>query len=163
MLGQLVSYLSYELKATRWRAGSRRQRVPDPAPSVWTRLPTTDIPYLDDILTALDLPVRRTLGEDAGGEPRWSVTRDPFSEYLAARWVVGSGTVSDIITRRLMTMLRTGEFDKGVRFVLPLTARVDRSVEEQIAAYLRRVFNHDSEQLPESTRAAIVQILACRE
>ena len=161
VLGRLVSYLSYELKA---RAG-----VLGVADSEFQsllrasgQLAADDIPYLDDILTALDLPVRRTRGEDAGGEIRWSVTRDPFSEYLAARWVVGSGTVSDI-TGRLMTILKTGDFDKGVRFILPLAARLDHSIEQQIEAYLRRVFNQDPAQLPGSTRAAIVEILACRE
>ena len=160
-LGKLVSYLSYELKA--------RTGVLGVADSEFQSLLLTsgqldadDIPYFGDILTTLDLPVRLTRGEDARGDARWSVTRDPFSEYLAARWVVGSGTVSDI-TGRLMTMLKTGDFDKGVRFILPLAARLDRHAEQQIEAYLHHVLNQDPVQLPESTRAAIVQIIACRE
>lgn len=161
VLGRLVSYLSYELKAQAGVLGVADSEFQSLLRASG-QLSESDIPYLDDILTALDLPVHRTSGEDARDEARWSVTRDPFSEYLAARWVVGRDTVSDI-TGRLITVLKTGDFDKGVQFILPLAARLDRSVEQQIEAYLRRVSNQDPTQFPESTRAAIIEALACRD
>jgi NACHT domain/NB-ARC domain len=160
-LGRLVSYLSYELKT---RAGVLG--VTDSEFHSLLRasdmLDAADIPYLDDTLADLDLPVRRVRVEGTAGEGRWSVTRDPFSEYLAARWIVGNGTISHI-TERLTTLLKTGEFDKGVWFILPLAARLNQDIEQRLEMYLRRVSSQDPMQLPETTRAAIVEILGCHE
>jgi hypothetical protein len=112
-LGKLVSYLSYELKTQGGLLGLTDSEFQSLLRAS-DLLDADDIPYLADTLTDLDLPVRRTFTDARPGETRWSVTRDPFSEYLAARWIVSSGTINDI-TRRLTALLKTGDFDVSIR------------------------------------------------
>jgi hypothetical protein len=155
-LGRLVSYLTYELKA---RAGG--QGVADSEfrllLQAYGQLDELHLEDIEGTLVALDVPVRRTPARTAGGESRWSITRDRFSEYLAARWVLYSSTFSDI-TNRLMTMIGAGGCVAGGQFTLQLAARLDHDAQQRIIAYLRAA-NDDSPQLPETTRAAIIQIL----
>jgi Cdc6-like AAA superfamily ATPase len=157
-LGRLVLYLTYELKA---RAGVLG--VADSEFRLILRAYRHSVGYKTDAmlaatLAALDVPIRHAPEEAAGGEPRWSVTRDPFSEYLAARWVLDSDEFGDITTR-LMTMIEAGDFAAGGQFVLQLAARLDRNIERRITAYLHGAMNDDPQQLPGNTRAAIVQML----
>jgi hypothetical protein len=162
-IGWLVSYLAYELKVragvlgvsdSEFRLlikGSRLYQEYGPPDEHDTQL-------LVEGLAALDIPVRRTPEESADGMPRWFVTRDPFSEYLAARWIFNTGRFADA-THRLMTMLKTGDFTAGSRFVAQLAARQPDFGAQQVADYLHGVLSDNPDQLTESTRTTIVQLL----
>jgi len=159
-LGTLVSYLSYELKA--------RAAVPGVTDSDLQSLlrasgllPPAAIPDLPEILDTLDLPIRRVRREDTGDQIRWSVTRDSFSEYLAARWIASRSTI-DEITGSLTNLLKKGEFDKGAGFVLQLAAHHNGHDERAIEQYLRHLLRQDPAQLPQNTLSAIAELLACR-
>lgn len=160
--GRLVSYLAYELKAVAGVLGvsdSEFHRLlkafVDPA-AVPADL--RNVRDLADSLAALGLPVRRIAGDAADGEPRWSVTRDSFSEYLAARWITEGATFSEL-TSRLLTVITADDFIAGGLFVAQLTARKGQHGDEDVADFLSSVLDHRHE-LPENTRAAIIRILA---
>lgn len=160
MTGWLVAYLAYELKA--------RARMPGIPDSEFRYLLTAfepfypvinlDVSQLADDLAALDLPVRR-IPDETAGEPRWLVTRDSFSEYLAARWIIGSSSFEELASR-LMTVIEASDFIAGGMFVAQLAARQGPDHEQEIARYLRDVLDNHSAPQPEHTRAAIAQILA---
>jgi hypothetical protein len=158
MTGLLVSYLCYELKAR-----GDVQGAPDSdfhlllqASGEYTGYRVGDIEQIADTLADLDLPIRRTLA-DGEHETRWSVTRDSFSDYLAARWISGLTSLNDI-TSKLMTMIKAEEFTAGGQFIAQFAKR--RHTARQIARYLHHVLDHDAQQLSESTRAAIIQMLS---
>lgn len=157
-LGRLVSYLSYALKTHAGVLGATEHEF-QALLQASNEIHPYDIPHLSETLTTLDLPVRRAQGED---ESRWSVTRDPFSEYLAARWILYSNTQSDI-KLHLKAILETGEFDKGAHFILPLAARLHHSTQQLVKTYLHDLLDQDHARLPVTTRTAITQALASRE
>ena len=84
---------------------------------------------------------------------------DSFSEYLAARWIIGSPTFEELASR-LMTVIEASDFIAGSMFVARLAARQGPDHEQKIACYLRDVLDNHSAHQPEHTRAAIAQILA---
>ena len=100
-LGRLVSYLAYQLKARTGVSGIPEQEFLDLLVSYFHTADAgrggefsspREMRRISDDVAALDLPVRRTLEDSPDGEPRWSVTRDAFSEYLAARWILDGGS-----------------------------------------------------------------------
>ena len=120
-IGRLVSYLTYELKARAGIGGISETEFRFLL-RAFGQVTEHDVRYLDESLASLDLPLRRTPVEATGGERRWSVTRDPFSEYLAARWVSDSATFSGL-ANRLLRMIKSGDFIAGSQFVARLAAR----------------------------------------
>jgi hypothetical protein len=162
-IGWLVSYLAYELQV---RAGVfgvsdnefRRLIKESRLYQEYSPPDERDTQLLIEGIAALYLPVRRAPEETADGEPRWFVTRDPFSEYLAARWIFTTGRFADA-AHRLMTMMKARDFTAGSRFVAQIAARQTDFNAQQIADYLHGVLNENSEQLTESARTAIVHLL----
>jgi hypothetical protein len=158
LIGRLVSYLAYELKVR-----AALQGVSDSEFGFlleeFSQLSGDDIRNLGDTLAALDLPIRRIPEDTTDREPYWSVTRDPFSEYLAARWILDSRTFSDM-TSRLMAIIKIGDFAAGGQFVSQLATRQGHDSAKEIGEYLRDVLGDGSAQLSDSARATIGQILA---
>lgn len=73
------------------------------------------------------------------------MTRDAFSEYLAARWIVEDSTSFRGVASRLMIMIGSGDFIAGGRFVAHLQAQHYRNGDREIAAYLRGVLDDPAE------------------
>lgn len=105
----------------------------------------------------LDVPVRRTLADAPDGQLRWSVTRDAFGEYLAARWILNSHELTERINR-LTTMINAGEFAAGSQFVIQLAAR--SGDHQGIADYLRKALMEDAGRITERTRSTFAAMLA---
>jgi hypothetical protein len=172
-LGRLVSYLAYQLKARTDVSGMPKEEFLRLLGS-YPYLPGSDFsgdndrtwrdvgstPQMRQIgndVAVLDLPVRRTLGDAPDGELRWSVTRDAFSEYLAARWILNSHELAERISR-LMTMIETGEFAAGSQFVVQSAAR--SGDHQGIVDYARKTLIEDTGRLTGTTRSTLAQMLA---
>jgi Cdc6-like AAA superfamily ATPase len=161
--GRLFSYLAYELKARgRVARGAADAEVYLLIKSIfrewhhpWSEM---DIRNIASDLAALDLPVRRTI-DAANGRPSWWVTRDPFSEYLAARWMVTESSSFNQLATRLLIMIETGEFIAGGRFVFQLVPMQDLYKVNDIKDYLQNLLSRRI-ILSDRARASVMEILS---
>ena len=161
--GRLVSYLAYELKTririARGAADSEGYSMIKSLFREWHHsYSEKDIWDIASDLDALDLPVHRTR-DVASGRPSWSVTRDPFSEYLAARWIVTDSSSFNQLTMRFMIMIETGYFTTGGQFVLELAEKHGVHSANNIRDYLLSLLKFRA-VLSDRARASIVEILS---
>ncbi|MBK3637193.1 NACHT domain-containing protein [Streptomyces sp. MBT97] len=90
------------------------------------------------LLTESDFPVRQvpTTAPDAG--PRWTLVRDPFGQYLAARYIARYSReceVVDTVRRRIMRAVRaTGFVEGAVHAVRLLDERVPWTADQVVTA-----------------------------
>ncbi len=161
--GRLVSYLAYELKVRiRIARGAADSEIYSMIKNLFREwhhpYSEEDIRKVASDLDALDLPVHRA-PDAVSGRPNWSVTRDPFSEYLAARWIVTDSSSFNQLTTRLMVMIETGYFTAGGRFVIDLAAEHGVYNADDIRDHLQSLLRFRS-ILSDRARASIVEILS---
>ncbi|MGW1781902.1 NACHT domain-containing protein [Streptomyces sp. NPDC002143] len=99
---------------------------------------------LFELLSESDYPVHRTSESADDAEPRWTLVRDPFGQYLAARAIAfGDGADHDFAARVVAAVRATG-FVEGAVYVAALLE--DRpGTSRELAAAVHRALGEEKQ------------------
>ncbi|MGW2380705.1 NACHT domain-containing protein [Streptomyces sp. NPDC001658] len=159
LVGEVVCALAFEF-VTRWsgRGDISSEQLLDGIRSAALRSDRewmAEKAFVQDVIRLLaesDYPVR-PVKDDSDGQLRWTLVRDPFGQYLAARWIVGYGdAVEDVVEA-----VHASGFVEGAVFVAEL--RGPRGTAGLVAA-LRSVLDGRTDPV---VRGNVLQILRSLE
>jgi hypothetical protein len=114
------------------------------------------------LLADSDYPVRQTSGGLAGEEPHWALVRDPFGQYLAARFIAARARSDGEVVESVKRAVHASGFVEGAVFVTELLGedtlsdRVGPSSSVELLRSLRRELDKQTD--PE-VRRSIEEIL----
>ncbi|MGV9992839.1 NACHT domain-containing protein [Streptomyces sp. NPDC003374] len=112
-----------------------------------------------DLFAESDFPVRPAPVMDLGAEPRWTLVRDPFGQYLAARYIALYSRERDVVgtvRRRVVKAVRATGFVEGAVHTVRMLDERDPSLADQLVAALDHELGRTRDQ---GVRGSLEQIL----
>ncbi|MFE4631245.1 NACHT domain-containing protein [Streptomyces mirabilis] len=108
------------------------------------------------LLAESDYPVRQISGGLAGEGPQWALVRDPFGQYLAARYIVDHAPTAGDVAESVKRAVHASGFVEGAVFVTELFDELQPGGSAELDVSLRRELD---EQTDPDVRGSIEQIL----
>ncbi|WP_327396986.1 NB-ARC domain-containing protein [Streptomyces phaeochromogenes] len=108
------------------------------------------------LLATSEFPVHPTSESAGEAEPRWTLVRDPFGQYLAARAIASDSGADTAFTSQVVKAVRATGFVEGAAFVAALLKNRRPDASRELATAVRTALGKEKE-LP--VRECMEQIL----